>query len=383
MNVDWFFLSHRIPIALAAKQAGFDVYVAAADTGKGAEIERHGLSFIPLPFLEEKESLFRELQMIRRLTRLYKQIQPDIVHHVTMRPVLYGSIAARRAGVPVLVNLFAGLGHLYTHDTVKNRLIRGFSEPLFRYGFAHPQHRLILQNRDDKQTVLQRALLPEEKISVIRGSGVDTEAFKPDPDVQEEPRISYFGRLLWSKGLKEFIGAAGIVRNVMPEAEFHLFGEPYPANPESVSLSAIEEWKKLPNVTVHGRIENVVPDMQRSAVICLPTAMREGVPKSLLEGAAAGKPLLATDMPGCREIVEHGKNGYLVPAGSADLLAERILHLMKHPGLRKEFGRNSRKMVTEGFSVELVIARTLKVYEELLHPHNYFSGANRDKTFRL
>ena len=366
MNVDWFFLSHRLPIAHAAKQAGFDVYVATADTGKGSEIEKEGLIFIPLPFLEEKGSALNELRMIGNLTRLYRQVQPDIVHHVTMRPVLYGSIAARRAGIGALVNLFAGLGHLYTHDTWKNRLIRAFSEPLFRYGFAHPNHRLILQNRDDKQTVLDQKLLPEDKIRVIRGSGVDTDLFKPDPEGQEKPRVSYFGRLLWSKGLEEFISAADMVYKAMPEVEFHLFGEPYPANPLSVPPSAIEEWKQLPNLKVHGRIEHVVSAMQRSAVICLPTRMREGVPKSLLEGAAAGKPLLATDMPGCREIVEDGANGFLVPKGRADLLAERILHLMKNPDLRKEFGQHSRKLVTREFSVGLVAEQTMGVYRELL-----------------
>lgn len=366
VNVDWFFLSHRIPIAREAKQAGFNVFVAAADTGKRAEIERYGFQFIPLSFLEEKGSLLEELQMIRKLTRLYKELQPDIVHHVTVRPVLYGSIAARRARVPALVNLFSGLGHLFAYHTLKYRLMRRFSDVLFRYGFAHPVHRLVLQNRDDRQTVLDRNLLPEKNIRIIRGSGVDTGHFKPDPAVSEEPRISYFGRLLWSKGLKDLISAAEIVYRSMPEVEFHLYGEPYPANPLSVPMQTVEEWKKLPNLTIHGHISDVLPAMLASSVICLPARLREGLPKTLLEAAAAGKPLLATDVPGCREIVQPGVNGYLVPPGRADLLAERILHLMKHPGLRKEFGHESRKIVMSDFSVELVTSQTMKVYDELL-----------------
>lgn len=366
VNVDWYFLSHRTPFALAAKEAGMEVAVAAADTGMGPEIRQLGLEFIPLPWLEEKGTLRDELRMVGNLTRLYREVRPDLVHHVTMRPVLYGSIAARRAGVKALVNLLAGLGYLYTLDTLNNQLIRLITEPLFRYGFSHPNHRLILQNGDDRQTVLERRLLPGSSITVIRGSGVDTERFRPAPQADEKARVSYFGRLLWSKGLHEFIDAAKIVGSQMPEVEFHLYGEPYPANPLSVEPEAIEAWKELPNVRVHGKIEDVAPAMQHSSVICLPTMMREGVPMSLIEGAASGKPLLTTDLPGCREIVVDGLNGYLVPAGDERLLAERILYLMSHPGVREEFGRQSRKKAVEEFAVSLVVDQTMEVYRQLL-----------------
>lgn len=366
VNVDWYFLSHRTPFALAAKEAGMEVAVAAADTGMGPEIRQMGLEFIPLPWLEEKGTLRDELRMVGNLTRLYREVRPDLVHHVTMRPVLYGSIAARRAGVKALVNLLAGLGYLYTLDTLNNQLIRLITEPLFRYGFSHPNHRLILQNGDDRQTVLERRLLPGSSITVIRGSGVDTERFRPAPQADEKARVSYFGRLLWSKGLHEFIDAAKIVGSQMPEVEFHLYGEPYPANPLSVEPEAIEAWKELPNVRVHGKIEDVAPAMQHSSVICLPTMMREGVPMSLIEGAASGKPLLTTDLPGCREIVVDGLNGYLVPAGDERLLAERILYLMSHPGVREEFGRQSRKKAVEEFAVSLVVDQTMEVYRQLL-----------------
>jgi len=366
VNVDWYFLSHRTPFALAAKEAGMEVAVAAADTGMGPEIRQLGLEFIPLPWLEEKGTLRDELRMVGNLTRLYREVRPDLVHHVTMRPVLYGSIAARRAGVKALVNLLAGLGYLYTLDTLNNQLIRLITEPLFRYGFSHPNHRLILQNGDDRQTVLERRLLPGSSITVIRGSGVDTERFRPAPQADEKARVSYFGRLLWSKGLHEFIEAAKIVGSQMPEVEFHLYGEPYPANPLSVEPEAIEAWKELPNVRVHGKIEDVAPAMQHSSVICLPTMMREGVPMSLIEGAASGKPLLTTDLPGCREIVVDGLNGYLVPAGDERLLAERILYLMSHPGVREEFGRQSRKKAVEEFAVSLVVDQTMEVYRQLL-----------------
>lgn len=343
-----------------------EVAVAAADTGMGPEIRQLGLEFIPLPWLEEKGTLRDELRMVGNLTRLYREVRPDLVHHVTMRPVLYGSIAARRAGVKALVNLLAGLGYLYTLDTLNNQLIRLITEPLFRYGFSHPNHRLILQNGDDRQTVLERRLLPGSSITVIRGSGVDTERFRPAPQADEKARVSYFGRLLWSKGLHEFIDAAKIVGSQMPEVEFHLYGEPYPANPLSVEPEAIEAWKELPNVRVHGKIEDVAPAMQHSSVICLPTMMREGVPMSLIEGAASGKPLLTTDLPGCREIVVDGLNGYLVPAGDERLLAERILYLMSHPGVREEFGRQSRKKAVEEFAVSLVVDQTMEVYRQLL-----------------
>jgi len=367
VNVDWFFLSHRLPIAIAAKEAGYDVSVAAANTGASKYITANGLRFIGVPELEKKQAIFSELKMVFRLRDLYKQLEPDIIHHVTIRPVLYGSIAARIARIFAVVNAMSGLGYVYMNNSNKHRLIKRLLDIIFRTGFKHQNLKLILQNNDDIELFLNRKLIEREKVVLIKGSGVNLNTYRPAFKKEGKIKVALIGRMLRDKGVEEFIDAARIIVKINTDSiiEFHLYGAPYESNPTSISESEIKTWKKYEWLYYHGHCENIADELNDIDIVCLPS-YREGLPKSLLEAASAGKPIVATDVPGCREVVEHGVNGFLVPPKNPEKLADSIQTLIENPELRKDFGLKSREKAVKEFAIEKIINQTLDLYKELL-----------------
>ena len=366
VNVDWFFLSHRLPIALAAKKAGYEVTIVAADTGVSDKITREGLNFIDIPELEKNQPFLSELKMIFRLKSLYKKLRPDLVHHVTIRPVLYGSLAARMARVFALVNALSGLGYVYMNNTFKHRVIKKILNIMFRTGFKHPNSRLILQNNDDIELFLKRKLIHQNNVVLIRGSGVNVNTFTPVKKSNDKIQVALIGRMLRDKGVEEFIEAAKILTKNGSEAEFHLYGAPYESNPTSIPESDIKDWAKNKWLYYHGHCDNISEELNEIDIVCLPS-YREGLPKSLLEAASAEIPIVTTDVPGCREVVEDGVNGYLVPAKNVELLASRIENLINDPKLRSDFGKKGREKVIREFSQERIVKQTLDLYKELLN----------------
>jgi len=364
VNVDWFFLSHRLPLALAAKEAGCDVYVAAEETGKGKVIEQNGIRFIPFNTSTDN-NVFQDFGLGIRLFRLYRSIQPDLVHHVTIKPVLFGSFAARMAKIPAVVNALSGLGYLYINQSVKVRLARTLSSFVFKFGFHHPNTTLILQNDDDKALVLDYQLIDIQKIHIIRGSGVDINFFSFCLECSKNVRVVLPARMLWDKGVEEFVRAASLLKSKYPDVSFHLVGEPYPGNPNSIPLKWLNDCNKEENLHYEGYQVDMRRVYRESSIICLPS-YREGLPKALLEAAAIGRPIVTTDAPGCREIVREGMNGYLVPVKDSIRLAERIEKLILEPGTRRKFGENGRRIVENKFTVERVISETLDIYKMLL-----------------
>jgi glycosyltransferase involved in cell wall biosynthesis len=366
VNVDWFFLSHRLPIALEAKNKGFDVYVAAADTGKRSEIESHDIHFINAPFLEKSHSFLSELNMILRLGLLYRRIKPDLVHHVTIRPVLYGGIASRLFRVEAVVNALSGLGYVFINQGFKNRIIRRVVTYLFKLGFSHPNQLLILQNNDDREKFIDMGLIDAHKIKIIRGSGVDTNIFKPEENNSSDRVIvAFIGRLLWDKGIGEFVEAAKRISTECSEVSFHIFGAQYENNPMSVPDEVINEWESNNIFTVHGQKDQIEGHLKEIDIVCLPS-YREGLPKALLEAAAAGLPIVTTDTPGCREVVDDGVNGFLVPPRDTARLTEKLKELIQNPQLRAEFGKEGRKKAQREFTIDKVVDETMNVYRSLL-----------------
>lgn len=365
MNVDWFFLSHRLPLALAAKKSGYTVYVAAANTGRSETIETLGLHFIDIQELKSFGSIVQELNLILILKKLYVKLKPELIHHVTIRPVLYGSIAARQVKIPSVVNALSGLGYVYINNTKKNRVLRVFLDRLFKWGFNHPNSILILQNVDDKSMILSRNIIKDKKIKIIPGSGVDTNLIIPKDKTNGDVKVALIGRMLWDKGIREFVEAARICYRNELKATFHLYGAPYDSNPMSISNQQLSEWHDEGIVQIHGHIENIPDILNEIDIVCLPS-YREGLPKSLIEAAAAGLPIITTDVPGCRDVVSDGVNGYLVPMKDIDLLAGRIHELVNDKSKRVIFGIAGRKIAVERFSVDLIVADTLDVYDSLL-----------------
>ena len=366
VNVDWFFLSHRLPVARAAMDRGYEVFVATADTGVRKKIEEYGIQFVEAPFLEKSHSFLSELYMIIKLGRLYKRIEPDLVHHVTIRPVLYGSIASRLYRVPAVVNALSGLGYVFINQGIKNRALRAVVSRLLKIGFSHPNQLLILQNDDDRQKFIRRGLVRPEQIRIIRGSGVDSEQFYPQNDQKrEELQVAFVGRLLWDKGIGEFVDAASKLIERGVKAKFHIYGSQYKNNPESVPDDVLDKWKSDGLVTFHGHREKIEEQLSQIDIVCLPS-YREGLPKALLEAASAGLPIVTTDTPGCREVVDDGVNGFLVPPQNTTLLAERLIELIENPDLRSQFGKAGREKVLNEFTVDKVVEETMSIYRSLL-----------------
>ena len=361
VTTDAYFLSHRLPMALAAKKAGFDVLVAAKDTGFGTTIQSHGLTFIPLHKLKRTgQNPLQDLSALRELVAIYKKYRPDVVHHVALKPVLYGSLAAFFARVPKTVNALTGLGYLFISKKWSVRLIRSMVMIFFRWLFNRPNSVLILQNRDDYAKF--HAFVPKDKLALIRGSGVDTKTFVP---AQTKPKntplkVALVARMLWDKGVGESIDAVRLLREQGAPIDLILCGDPDPENPRSIDEKALKGWQAEGLCQWIGHQKDVVA-LYHDVDIALLPSYREGLPKSLLEAASCGLPIVTSDVPGCREVVEEGKNGFLMPLDSK-AIAGALEKLTNDPKLRTTMGAYSRTLAVDHFSVEKICTETVDVY---------------------
>ncbi len=371
VNVDWFFLSHRLPFALAAKNAGYDVIVAAADTGQGKAIEAHGLKFIPIPFSRKGTRLSSELALIPKIFRLYRKLKPDLVHHVSIKPVIYGSIVSRLFPKVPVVNAITGMGFVFSGDEKAGKL-RYLVKAAYQIALGKQRMRVIFQNKGDRSAFVQNKLIEIEKTVVIRGSGVDCNAFQPQPQTQHSgrPIVLLASRMIRDKGIAEFVKAASIVKKQFPDARFVLAGMVDNENPNTIPADQLRAWEKQGQAEWWGHREDMVDVIAQASIVTLPTYYPEGVPKILIEAAASGKPIVTTNRPGCNDIVRDGLNGILVPEKDAKALAFALLTLLKNPELRDQYGHEGRRLAVAEFSQEVVVKETLKLYWEMLGANN-------------
>lgn len=363
-----FFLSHRLALAKAAREAGYEVRVATP-LGAGVDlIRKEGLVFHEINMSRSGLSPGREAGTILSLYKLYKRIQPDLVHHVTIKPVIYGGIAARLASVPAALFAVTGVGHVFTHHGLKSRVLKRLLHPAYKLGFRHPNCRVIFQNRENADNFVESGLVDRRRVCVIRGSGVDTSEFTPTPHPDSLPVILLAARMIWSKGIAEFIQAAKIVNKEDRIARFVLVGDTDQGNPAGIGAEQLQEWNESGVVEWWGPRDDMPCVMSQSNIVCLPTTYGEGVPKVLIEAAACGRPIIATDVPGCRDIVRQGVNGLLVPPGDVPSLVDAIRGLLADPTRRHDFGENGREIAVSEFALEIVIDKTLAVYREILAP---------------
>jgi glycosyltransferase involved in cell wall biosynthesis len=363
---DWYFCSHRLSLAVAARNAGFDVCVVTRVRNHGAEIRSCGLRLIPIELSRHGINPFGDIALIRRLARIYREELPDLVHHVAMKPVLYGSLAAWLAGTSQVVNAMAGLGFLFVSSEIQARLLRPIVKVAFRFLFNRRGTRLILQNPDDMRLLSDANILDAKQIRLIRGSGVDTQVFIDRPEPESEPVVILASRMLWDKGIGEFVEAARKLKDSGVRARFVLIGDTDAGNPAAVSKEQLESWHNSGGVEWWGRREDMPEVFAQCNIFCLPTAYGEGVPKVLIEAASCGRAIVTSDWPGCREIVRNGENGLLVPVRDADALANALQKLIDNAELRQEMGVRGREIVKAEFSMERVVEETLAVYRELL-----------------
>lgn len=364
VNRDAFFLSHRLPLARALSERGDEVVVVAEDTGFGFKIQQMGPRFMPLPIDRGGQNPIRELNTLRFLYRLYRQEKPDLVHHVTAKPIFYGTLAARLSGNIPTVNAIAGLGSSLHLDKRRHTFQQHIVRALYRTALSHPKSRSIFMNADHRKVFEDLRLLKDPASSVlIRGSGVEIDRFDV-AKTSESLSVMFFSRLLRDKGIQEFVDAAHLLKLEFPHVRWIIVGATDPGNPSSVSEQDVESWKKG-GFEIWGYREDV-PQVLRSAhIVVLPT-YGEGLPKALLEASAAGCAIVATDVPGCRDCIVNGVTGYLVPPRNAQALLNPLRHLLADENLRREMGRRGREHVGREFHVNRVVQSTLDLYDQLI-----------------
>ena len=364
---DWHFWSHRLPLARAAKAANFDVVVATRVTDHAARITAEGFKLIPIHLSRRSTNPLRELGSIGELVRVYRDEKPDIVHHVTVKPVLYGSIAARLSGVGATINALTGLGYLFSSNRLKAKALRPFVAGAYGLALNRKSSSLILQNPDDAALLRSLGVVRDTtRCTIIRGSGVDMDAHPVRPEPEGVPLAILPSRMIWDKGVGEFVEAARRLKAKGVAARFALVGASDPDNPVAIPEAQLRAWQDEGAVEWWGHRKDMPEVLASAHVVCLPSSYGEGVPRVLIEAACSARPIVTTDNPGCREIVRDEDNGLLVPVHDVPRLAVALERLLTDPALRARMGARGRERVASEFRSELVIEATLKLYRELL-----------------
>lgn len=358
------FHSYRMPLAVAASQAGFDIHVAAPPGRCDRIIRDAGFTFHPLPMTRSGMGL-GELACLMHLYSLYRRVKPDLVHHLRLKPVLYGGLAAYAARVPAEVSMPTGLGHVFTAQNRKTLIQRRITLAGCSVAFRHKNLKVIFQNPDDLAVFTDTKVLRKDQSALIRGSGVDISQFVLAPEPNGRPVVMLAARMLRDKGVIEFVEVAKTLKARGSDARFVLVGDTDPGNPTAVPATQLQSWHDAGLVEWWGFREDMRQVLEQANIVCLPS-YREGVPKVLIEAAAAGRAIVTTDAPGCREVVRHGQNGLLVPPRDAKALTEAISFLLTSPGARARMGRRGRHAAVANFSLDRVIAETIEIYHDVL-----------------
>ncbi|MEX2629985.1 MAG: glycosyltransferase family 4 protein [Tistlia sp.] len=364
VNDAGFFLSHRLPLARAAVAAGWEVAVATRPDERSPEIAAAGLAFHPVPIRRFGLKPAGELRTALAVAALCRRLRPDLLHCVTLKAAVPGLLAARLAGVPAAVLAITGSGRTYSDGGLVWRLLQR-AIPRYLSLLAGPRTRLLVQNPEDGRALAPRGALAERTV-LIRGSGVDLAAFAATPEPPEPMTVLLASRLIAKKGIAVYVEAARRARSERPDLRFLLAGAPDPGNPDAVPEATLRGWHEAGTVEWLGRRDDMARLMADCHVVCLPSQYGEGVPKCLIEGAAAGRALVATDVAGCREVCRDGETGLLVPPGDAGALAAAFLKLAAEPDLRRRLGARARAVAEAEFDVASVNRRTLELYDSLL-----------------
>lgn len=360
-----FFVSHRLPLALAARDAGYEVHVATRPVRDAAQIESLGLVHHPIRLSRSGKNPFAELLVIWRLVRLLRRVRPDVVHLVTIKPVLYGGLAARLAGVHGVVAAVSGLGFVFTSQRRGARLLRGIVTGLYRMALDHPNLRVIFQNPTDRSLLLSRDVIAPEATILVPGSGVDLQAYRAQPETDGEPIVVMAARLLKDKGVAEFVEAARLLRQRGVRARFLLAGEPDSGNPQSVTADELRAWQAAGDVELLGFRSDIAGLFCAAHIVVLPSYYGEGLPKVLIEAAACGRAVVTTDSPGCRDAIEPDITGLLVPARDVGALARAIHLLIDDVSLRRRMGQAGRQLAERRYSIERIIDAHLIAYADV------------------
>jgi glycosyltransferase involved in cell wall biosynthesis/GT2 family glycosyltransferase len=369
VNSDWFFLSHRLPLALKALELGFEVFVLTNNTGRRTEIESHGIHFIQIDFERSGKNPFKDFKLILALKKVYKLYQPQIVHHVTLKPALYGTIAARllKRDAPIIVNAVTGLGYLFSQR--KKSFVRVLVQWLIQYAYNQSEIRFIFQNPDDLKLYQTLGLLQSGNYRLIKGSGVDIEKYKyTQPIPKQKVCILFPARMLLDKGLMELIEAAhNLHKQYEAQLFFKLVGGIDLHNPSGITEAQLLPLLIPGYLEWHGYHANMLEQYTEADIVCLPS-YGEGLPKSLVEAMAIGRPIITTNAPGCKECVVHTVNGLAVAIGSVTELEQAIITVAGSAEMRIEMGKQSRYMMEQEMALNIIVEQTFGCYTPLVSP---------------
>lgn len=362
-----FFESHRLPIAEASLNKGYEVFIGYGEL-RGADprsLEQKGFKVNFIPMQPGSINLLKDIKTIYYIWSFIKKIKPDIVHLVTIKPYLYGGILSRLNGVPSLVSAISGLGTLFVQKNLKSRFVRLFLYPIYKIAFNHLNQTIIVQNKDDLDTLVKWGVLNPIKVKLLKGSGVKLENFVQINEPTGTPIICFAARLLRDKGVYEYVSAAKILKERGINARFFLAGNLDTNNPSGLSANDLIELEKLEYIEILGYQKNIPLLYAKSNIICLPSH-REGLPKGLIEAAAASRAIVTTDVPGCRDAIIPNKTGLLVPAKDPQKLANAIQWLIEHPQQRITMGKEGRKFAEREFPIEKIVQKHIDIYQNLL-----------------
>lgn len=364
VNVDWFFLSHRKDIALNAQKAGYDVTIVTKDTGKKSIIGALGLKVIDFPMNRSGQNIVEELYTCRFLYRLYCHEKPDIVHHVGLKTILWGTLAAKLVNVCGVVNAVSGLGIFFSEEN--KSLVSKLLPKVLRFSHHRRNLAVIFQNEEDKGLFLKNRIIKEEQAFMIKGSGVDLVqyAYTSEPKGRKI-KVLFTARMIVEKGVFVLTEAAlKLKAEYKNKVEFLLCGG-LDDNPKAIKEGELKAVCDGEYIQWLGYRTDVLELLKSCHIVAFPSYYKEGLPKSLIEATAVGRPIVTTNSIGCKETVVDGYNGYLIPVKDSDSLAEKLRILFEDEKLRLDMGRNSRKWAEENFSIENVIQKHLEIYNQL------------------
>lgn len=364
-NTPAYFLSHRLSLARELEKLGYAVHVAAIPDAAAETIRSTGFEFHPLPYARSSMNPFKEWRALREIRRLYDHLRPVLVYQVNSKPVIYGTIAARRERLSAVVSVISGLGYAAALEGFRGKLLLKLVFALYRFALRHPHQKVIFHNRDDRDRFVQRKILSELDTEVLPGSGVDVEHFVPTPEPVGTPLVVLPARMLFDKGVSEFVAAAELLRAEGVQARFLLAGDTDRGNSAAVDEARLQRWRVEGNVEWLGHVQDMRALYASCHIVCLPS-YREAMPAVLLEAASSGRCVVATDVPGCRDVVSPGETGLLVPPHNAGKLAVALRSLIENPELRQCMGYRARGVAENYFAIPQVVARTIHNIQELM-----------------
>jgi glycosyltransferase involved in cell wall biosynthesis len=363
-NTDWYLYNFQLALARELRDRGNEVILVSPEGSYSARLQAQGFHWVNFQFSRRGVNPLVEAWTVIRLIRLYHREKPDLIHHFTVKCVVYGSLAASCLGIRTVVNSVTGLGYVFTEGQGARTWLKGLVNLFYRMLLRRTQ--VIFQNPEDRDLFQQQNLVAPGRVSLILGSGTDTKQFVPRSEAKGDPVIILPARLLWDKGVGEFVAAARILRDQGIVARFALVGDTDEGNPAAVPSAQLKQWAESGVIEWWGWQEDMAQVYPVSHIVCLPTAYREGVPKTLVEAAACGRSLVATNIPGCREVVRDGENGYLVRPRDINALVVALRKLIESPSLRATMGIRGREIVLQKFSTTIILSQTLDVYRAVL-----------------